>query len=250
MEDLNQHKNAYEKQFRFYFENHLYLGKYAELMCKSIQVNNLKSVISLGIGHEVVSGKLLNLLETGQISRYQIVEGSDEIIQKFIDERPHLKSNERFEVSQSYFEDFVPREKFDAIEMGFVLEHVDDPLLVLNRFKSFLNPGATVFISVPNARSLHRLIGHEAGMLEDMYQLSQYDYELGHKRYFDIESLKSMVHEAGLKVDNCSGLMLKPITGDQMDQLSWGQSIYEALLTIGVKYPEISNCLYIEASIE
>ncbi|GIV30222.1 MAG: hypothetical protein KatS3mg028_1288 [Bacteroidia bacterium] len=34
-----------------------------------------------------------------------------------------------------YFEDFNFDKQFDRIEMGFILEHVDDPLFILNKYK-------------------------------------------------------------------------------------------------------------------
>ena len=40
-------------------------------------------------------------------------------------------------------------------------------------------------IVVPNARSLHRLIGERAGLIDDLYRLSEHDLAVGHRRYFD-----------------------------------------------------------------
>lgn len=249
MENLNNYKTAYEKEFQFYFENHLYLGKYADLMCEKILSHGIKSVISLGIGHEVVGNRLLGLLEKNKISQYSIVEGAKEIIEKFLTEKADLKNETRFHIHHSFFETFQTNQKFDAIEMGFVLEHVDDPGQVISHFKQFLNPDGIIFISIPNAKSLHRLIGYEAGLLKDMYQLSQYDLELGHQRYFDLDSIQTLVSNCGLKIGKTAGLMLKPITGKQMEELQWEENIFNALLTIGEKYPEISNCIYLEASL-
>ena len=248
MENLNNHKTAYEKGFHFYFENHLYLGKYADLMCEKIQKQSFQTVLSLGIGHEVVSGKILSMLNENLISEYEIIEGSEDIMNKFLQERAHLKEDSRFNIHHSYFENFQSSKKFDAIEMGFVLEHVDDPGQIVKHFKQFLSPNGIIFISIPNAKSLHRLIGHEAGLLKNMYELSQYDLELGHQRYFDFDSIQELVLSSGLQIKRSAGLMLKPITGKQMEILEWNQDIFQALLTIGEKYPEISNCIYIEAS--
>jgi SAM-dependent methyltransferase len=250
MENLNNYKTAYEKEFQFYFENHLYLGKYADLMCERILSLGLKSVVSLGIGHEVVGNRLIDLLEKNKISQYSIVEGAKDIIDKFLAEKINLNQEPRFQIHHSFFETFQASQKYDAIEMGFVLEHVDEPGKVISHFKQFLNPYGIIFISVPNAKSLHRVIGHEAGLLKDIYQLSQYDLELGHQRYFDLDSIQSLVSNCGLKINRSAGLMLKPITGKQMEELNWTENIFKALLNIGEKYPEISNCIYLEASIE
>jgi SAM-dependent methyltransferase len=243
MENLDNYKGAYEQNFRFFDENHWYLTLYAKLMCEKIKEKNFKSVLSLGIGHNVVSDALTKLLST-DLDSYHIVEGSPEIIADFKirNDSPKIK------LFNSYFENFNPDTKYDAIEMGFVLEHVDDPLLIIERFKNFLNKDGVMFISVPNAKSLHRLIGHKAGLLPDMYKLSQYDLELGHKRYFDLDSIKALIKKAGLQVVNQKGLMLKPITGDQIKKLEWDLNIINALMEIGQDYPEMSNCIYLEST--
>ena len=121
------------------------------------------------------------------------------------------------EVVEAYFETFEPQRRFDAIEMGFVLEHVDDPGLIVRRFKQFLKPGGFIGMAVPNARSLHRLIGHEAGLLDDVYKLSAEDRQLGHKRYFDLESFKRLAESEGLTVCRARGIMMKPVTTRQLE---------------------------------
>ena len=54
---------------------------------------------------------------------------------------------------EGYFETFSSDEKFDVINMGFVLEHVDDPIGLLNRVKNWLAPGGRLFLGVPNGNS-------------------------------------------------------------------------------------------------
>nr|MBK9651682.1 class I SAM-dependent methyltransferase [Bacteroidota bacterium] len=244
MENLDSYKEAYNQSFNFYDENQWYLAQYAKYLCAKITDTKASSILSLGIGHSVVSNSIIQLLNTGNI-QYDIVEGSPDIINKF----NATYHNISMKVYESYFETFTPDKKYDAIEMGFVLEHVDDPLLVLKKFKNFLNDKGTMFIAVPNAKSLHRLIGHHAGLLPDMYKLSKYDLELGHKRYFDLDSITNLATEAGLRVTMQRGLMLKTITGEQMKKLDWQKNIIDALFIVGEHYPEISNCIYLEAVI-
>lgn len=244
MENLDNYKDAYNENWKFFDENHWNLSMYGNLMCETVKKNNYKSVLSLGIGHSIVSDAFIGLLDSS-LECYHIVEGSPEIINDF-----KLKHNSpKIELFNSYFENFNSNKKYDAIEMGFVLEHVDDPFIVIERFKKFLNKNGVMFIAVPNANSLHRLIGYKAGLLDDLKKLSEYDLQLGHKRYFDLASIKEIAVKAGLKINIEKGLMLKPVTGDQIKTLGWSNSVIEALLEIGKDYPDISNCIYIEASL-
>ncbi|MDW8301630.1 MAG: methyltransferase domain-containing protein [Bacteroidia bacterium] len=213
-------------------------------MAGTIVTQKLKSVLSLGIGYQVVSGGFVSMLTNQQIDSYDIVESAESIIAEF---RDRHKAINNINLYHNYFENFSSNKKYDAIEMGFILEHVDDPQFILNRFKDFLTENGMIFIAVPNARSLHRLIGHYADLLPNIYELSQYDLQLGHKRYFDLPHIEDLVNSCGLKIITKKGLMLKPITGEQIKKLGWGDNIISALMIIGESYPEIANCIYIEA---
>jgi len=243
MENLNDYKNAYNEQFKFYDENQWYLAQYFKYMADTIQSRNLRSILSLGIGHQVVCNGIISLIKKGLINTYDIVEGAETIIAEF---KNKYGDNSNINLYHSYFENFTTDKKYDAIEMGFVLEHVDDPKLIVSKFSKFLNENGVIFISVPNARSLHRLIGYHAGLLSDLYKLSEYDLQLGHKRYFDLEKIENLITSCGIKIITKKGLMLKPITGDQIKQLGWNKNIISSLMIIGENYPEISNCIYIE----
>jgi SAM-dependent methyltransferase len=244
IEELDQFQSAYNRKFKFYQENQWYLSHYADRICNVIRDVQPSNLLSLGIGHQAVSQRILQEVASN-LKSYQILEGSKEIIRKFKSEN---KLPSQVKIIHTYFEDYDPGQTFDAIEMGFVLEHVDDPELLVRKYSKHLTPGGILFIAVPNARSLHRIIGFEAGLLDDVYSLSDQDYELGHKRYFDLDSICQLIENAGLLITHRQGLMLKPITGAQINQLGWGENIIRALLTVGDGYPEIANCILIEAT--
>lgn len=245
-ENLDKYQGTYGNAFKFFDENQWYLAKYADLMADRIQKDKLASILCLGIGFGVVTRKLLKFKDQNALERYEIVEGSRDIIDAFHNEY----GIDRIKVHHSYFENFTTDFKFDAIEMGFVLEHVENPLFVLERYKKFLKKSGILFVAVPNAASLHRLIGYNAGILENLYELGPQDHDLGHKRYFDANSICLLLEEAGYNVLNKCGLMLKPITSAQMKQLNWDGNIINALMEIALEYPEISNCVYLEAQLK
>lgn len=244
-ENLDHYDKAYETEFKYNDENNWFLTRYGNYMRDSIRSHQFKSVLSLGIGHHIVSDILSSELDHG-VESYEILEGSQSIIDKFQVEDRHIS---KLKLTHTYFEDFATDKKFDVIEMGFVLEHVDDPQAIILKFKDYLSKNGRMFISVPNARSLHRQIGFRAGLMEDLYQLSEYDHQLGHKRYFDTAMLTDMVLKSNLEVENTIGLLLKPITAGQMQQLGWNEPIVKALIELGDEYPDLSNCILIEAKL-
>jgi len=244
-ENLNDYNEAYHETFRFNDENTWLLRRYAEHISHQTRLNNAETILSLGIGYHVVSDILSNEL-LHSVKEYVILEGSEMIIRTF---KIKEEFSGKISVIHTYFEEYTTNKKFDIIEVGFVLEHVDNPQLLLDTFKKYLSETGSMFVAVPNARSLHRQIGYGAGLINDLYELGPYDLQLGHKRYFDKESLSEMVEKAGLKIKSTKGLLLKPITTQQINQLGWDKNIVDALLKLGDNYPDISNGIMIEATL-
>jgi hypothetical protein len=86
------------------------------------------------------------------------------------------------------------------------------------------------------------------GLLDDIYQLSEADLALGHRRYFDLESLVRLVDGAGLRVQAREGILLKSLTTAQLASLKLPPGVMEAFCELGAGYPEIANAIYLEAS--
>lgn len=229
-----QDSTAYDRTY--VLDNRLTLQWYPQRVVAMAQTG---SMLELGLGHGYSTEYFAKTFQ-----RYQVVEGSQEMIDRF---RKRF-AIEGVDIAQGYFEDFETDERFDAIGMGFVLEHVDDPAAIIRRYAQFLSPDGSIYIAVPNAESLHRRLGHAAGLLPDIYALSSADLEFGHKRYFTLESLVTMVQGEGLEIRKVEGLLLKPITTQQMLDLNLSEAILQAMLKVGVDYPELCNSLLIQVS--
>jgi len=234
---------GYRPDFPYHDENLLMLDWYAGRLERTLRERRARRLLSLGIGHQVVSRRLSSLLG-GVVESYTIVEGSQARIDELVASGALAAG---VSVVRGYFEEFRPPQPLDAVEMGFVLEHVEDPALVLKRYAGFLAPGGVVAIAVPNARSLHRLVGQRAGLLEDLYALSEHDIALGHRRYFDRERLAELVAGAGLRVLCCEGILIKPLTTGQLKRLELGERVMRAFCDVAQGYPDIANALYLEA---
>lgn len=241
--DLDSQRNAYRPEFRFFDENAGALRWYAERLADLCGRTQARSVLSLGIGQGAVCARLLELLATDGLAHYAIVEGSRAAIAELPATTRQLPG---FFVYETLFERLEISERFDVIEMGFVLEHVDDPAFVLERYREFLEVGGTIAVAVPNACSLHRLIGHEAGLLPDLFQLSPDDRALGHQRYFDLERLRSLARKAGLAVRLEEGIFLKPVTTAQLASLQLSEAVREGLFRVAKRLPAIANAIYLE----
>ncbi len=241
-EHLDSLDNAYTPRFRFHDENERILQRYARHVLADIEDRQVEHLLSLGIGHRVVTTSLLQA--AAGMSSYTVIEGSPSIISDFKDAYT-LPDNVTIE--EGFFEQYMSTRHFDSIEMGFVLEHVVDPSLIVRRHKEFLAPGGVMHIAVPNARSIHRLLGHHAGLLPDLYALSDHDRQLGHRHYFDLDSITSLVESAGMAVTDQRGLLLKPLTSSQLETLELPPEIYEAMCEVGDELPGCCNGVYLRA---
>ncbi len=226
---LDAHVAAYEGKNIYDFDNEILLTWYPKRIAHVTK--DARSVLELGLGH----GFATELFSIGY-TRHVVLEGSPAVIRNFKLKFPENRS----EVISTYFEEFDTDERFDVIVMGFILEHVDDPFLILNRFRKFLAPAGKLFAAVPNAEVMNRRLGNLAGMLPDIGALSENDLLLGHKRYFTVDSLRKLVSDAGYKVEKMEGIYLKPFATSQIVSLNLGDRIVQALCELGIGYPELS----------
>lgn len=225
---LDNYLEAYEGDLQYDFDNEILLNWYPQRILKHTQ--NCKALLELGLGHGYTTS-----IFSKQFKRHVVLDGSVAIIKNFQAKYPECKA----EIIETYFEEFETNEKFDLIVMGFILEHVDDPILILKHYRKFLAPGGRMFLAVPNAEVLNRRLGHIAGLLKNMQELSENDLILGHQRYYTVQSLKDDVIEAGYSIELIEGIYLKPLTTAQMISLNLDKNIITALCEVGVSYPEL-----------
>lgn len=226
---LDSFFKAYAGDNIYDFDNQVILSWYPKRVME--QVEGARSLLELGLGHGFTT-----TIFSSHFERHVVLDGSPAVIAAFRTSHPDCKA----EIVETYFEQFETDERFDVIVMGFILEHVDDPVAIMSRFRKFLAPGGKMFVSVPNAEVLNRRLGHLAGLLPDVQMLSDNDRLLGHQRYYTLASLTEDIAAAGYAVDAFEGIYLKPFTTSQMLSLKLGPRIIEALCLAGIPYPELS----------
>lgn len=141
-------------------------------------------------------------------------------------------------VVNALFEDFEPDRNFGTIAMGHVLEHVDDPLLLLAKAKEWLKPDGVILIGVPNAQSLHRQLGVNLGMLSHVQQLDEGDHRVGHQRVFNRSELRALVAQAGLLSIYEGGFWMKMAPNSALADLP--ADVLWQHMVLGMEYPEIA----------
>lgn len=227
---------AYRDDFAFAFDNRIILNWYPRRIVERSHPG--MRVLELGIGHGYTCQRFSEHFES-----YTVIDASSAIIGRFREQYPGSRAN----LVEAYFEEFDTDERFDAIVMGFVLEHVDDPAAILRQYRRFLAPSGRCFVAVPNAESLHRRFGQAAGFLDDLFALGEGDLALGHQRLYSVASLTVEMEASGYRVVSREGIFLKPLTTGQLTSLNLSPEILEGMCRVGVEYPELSAALLFEA---
>lgn len=229
-EDLNQFINSYQDN-PFHDENVRGLARFVNYCLEFAR--DAQNYLELGIGHGITLQQL-----SQNFQHVVVLEGSSELVTEYTHKYPNVK------VIETYFEEFESDEKFANIGMGFILEHVEDPVGILTRFKKMLAPEGRILVGVPSASSLHRLLALRAGMLADLRLLSETDLAFGHKRLWTYQDWCDLFHQTGLTIETARGLAFKPFSTGQLQQLQLDLKIVTAMDDFAADYPEFSNALF------
>ncbi len=194
--------------------------------------------LELGCSDGYMTEKLASFLP-----HLDVVDGS----KNFLDEaRKRQLPNVRF--IYSLFEEFTSTEKYDCVFASFILEHVADPIGVMKMAKSVLKPDGRLFITVPNARALSRQLALHMGLLKDLKEMTQNDFNHGHRRVYDRVTLNRDIAEAGFESISQGGVILKILADFQMDQLidqgMLKEAHMDALYSLGLEYPDLCGSMF------
>lgn len=170
------------------------------------------------------------------------------------------------ELHEALIEDFVTDERFDTITMINVLEHVVDPVHVLQKAAGLLSAGGVLLVHVPNAMAINRRLAVLMGTLTECEELSPFDIQVaGHRRSYSLSTLCEEISRAGLKVSATGGVFYKMLSTPQMDWFlknglwqeggfgwgrvggpdkDWKAEFCRASYELGKQHPEDCNIVY------
>jgi 2-polyprenyl-3-methyl-5-hydroxy-6-metoxy-1,4-benzoquinol methylase len=149
-------------------------------------------------------------------------------------------------VVNALFEQYEPTGQFDTVVLGHVLEHVIDPVELLQRVRQWLAPGGVALAAVPNAHSLHRQAAVLMGLLPTEDALNETDHHHGHRRVYDLPGLRADFAAAGWTVSTTGGYWLKPVSNSQTTE-HWTQDMLDAFMELGERYPDSAAEIYVVA---
>lgn len=215
---------------------------------------SVKRLIPLGHGSDVLDVGCNDGLFTKELcSVYDHVVGIDSSSIHMDKARQYVPSAE-FHVVR--IEDYVPDKLFDSIFMLNVLEHVTDPIDILKTMRGWLKADGCIIIQVPNALSINRRIGYKMELIDDVHSLSELDIEVGHRRFYDMDTLRKDIISSGLVVDDSGSIFFKLFANAQMDYIvnrcfetdDSRESFCDACFELANELPEYSSPIWVKCS--
>lgn len=173
-----------------------------------------------------------------------VVEAAESFIE---DTRKRVGPHVKF--VHSLFETYDTEERYDAIFLLHVLEHLKHPVEVLQQAKSLLTSTGRLFLVVPNGSAVSRQIAVKMGVLTHMAALSEADIKHGHRRIYFLDTLEKDALEAGLNVIFRGGIFFKPLANFQFNQLMGTELInddfMEGCYKLGMEHPSMCASIFV-----
>lgn len=140
---------------------------------------------------------------------------------------------------------------FDFILLSSLLHELQDPRGLLCSVRALCDATTLVHIVVPNAKSLHRLLALEMGLIDSIYRLSSTQHRMQQHTSFDLCSLSELVTSCGFSVVESGTFFIKPFTHAQMAELLkcgfLTEQMLDGLYGLSAHLPEFGSELFINA---
>lgn len=173
------------------------------------------------------------------------VEASDIAI-----EDARKKLGDKVNFVNSLFEKATLPKRYDNIVLTHVLEHLDDPVLVLKRINDeWLAETGRFFLVCPNANAPSRQIAVKMGLISHNAAVTPAEAEHGHRCTYTLDTLERDAVAAGLKVVHRSGIFFKALANFQWDRLLQTDIISKEYLDgcykLGQQYPDLCSSIFL-----
>lgn len=150
----------------------------------------------------------------------------------------------------SLFETVELPRKYDNIILTHVLEHLDDPVLVMKRINDeWLADGGRFFLVCPNANAPSRQIAVKMGLISHNAAVTPAEKEHGHLITYSLDTLERDARAAGLNVVLRTGIFFKALANFQWDRLLQTDIISPAYLEgcyqLGHVYPDLCSSIFL-----
>lgn len=203
-----------------------------------------RTILEVGCGLDTIANvwdgfEHLDIVEPGQVFAEQA--------------KSDCANKRNVRVIQAFFEEALPdlTHQYDLILLSGLLHEVPNVQQILATALQCCHKNTVVHANVPNAKSFHRLLALEMGLIPTLYEQSQMQKELQQPRIFDLTILSEAMKSAGFEVIEQGSYFVKPFTHGQMDALAktgfLTQAMLDGLWNIAKHFPENGSEIFVNA---
>lgn len=209
------------------------------------------SLLEIGCGMEPI------FLYYSQFQEFTVVEPSDLFYNNATEKVDENNLRDKVFLTKGTLEeniDLLKQKQYDHIIVSSLLHEVEKPFDFMLGVKKLCSANTMLHINVPNAKSLHRLVAFEAGMISDIYERSEQQKKMQQNSTFDIDSLSKFVADLGFIVVERGGYFPKLFTHSQMAKMLQYEIIDEKILDgiygLGKYLPDFGSEVYVECKVK
>jgi len=172
----------------------------------------------------------------------------EEAKKKVKDWSTHPGPHKDIYVYNDLFENVSLPNKYDNIIMTHVLEHLDNPILVLKRINDeWLSEDGRFFLICPNGNAASRQIAVKMGKIKNNNEVTESEKSHGHTITYTLDTLERDARAGGLKIINRTGIFFKALSNFQWDKLLEtdivSKEYLEGCYELGQQYPDLCSSI-------
>lgn len=211
-------------------------------ICEFLPRYRPRSLLEIGCGLDPIFNHSI------EFEMCTVVEPGDHFARNALEQ---AGSRDGIEIVHGTLEASVERlrdKHFDFIIVSSLLHELADPTPLLDAAALLCGPTTIVHVNVPNARSFHRLLAYEMGIVPSIYERSDVQRQMQQSHTFDIESLTALVARSGFQSVEQGTFFVKPFTHAQMAVLQTTgvltDSMLEGLYRMSKHFPDHGSEIY------
>lgn len=158
-----------------------------------------------------------------EYKHYTLVEASDKYMRNA---QQSIGINENITYCKEFFEkaeEILKDDIYDYIVISGLLHEVENPEELIDTAINLGNNDTVYYMSVSNAKSFHRLLALESGIVDSVFSFSEKNIQLQQHAMFDMEGFYNLINDVvkrknkKLKVREKGSYYIKPFTHKQME---------------------------------
>lgn len=134
-----------------------------------------------------------------------------------------------------------------------MLNELEEPEKVVRQIAAICTVNTIVHINAPNAKSVHRVLAMECGLIHEITEINERNKLLQQHFVFTIESLMKMIEGAGFFALDRGSYFIKPFTHVQMMKLLEnhiiGEDILDGFYGLTKYMPDLGSEIYVNCKV-